>query len=293
MYINEVCKECNLTKKAVEYYEKQGLIQPATLENGYRDYSEQDVARLKEIALLRKLDIGTADIRAILESRNKAAILSKNSYLQELKLQKTTAQQHGIEALIRNYDLNKAAQIIEQEIDPFLSIKERLVQAFPGTLGMYLAIHFGFFLQGTIDGPEKEAAYRKCVAYLDGLEKTEIPEDLKRSIEAAFSLMEKSEMEKVSTGVADSIENIETFMDEKEEFIQAYLEMRTSDEFKQSEAGKFQTLLREMLQKSGYERVFLHNLKILSPDYRAYTEKLSAADAIFLQKYPQAVNLNK
>lgn len=28
MLINEVCKECNLTKKAVEYYTEQGLIQP-------------------------------------------------------------------------------------------------------------------------------------------------------------------------------------------------------------------------------------------------------------------------
>lgn len=31
MLINEVCKECNLTKKAVEYYAEQGLIQPMML----------------------------------------------------------------------------------------------------------------------------------------------------------------------------------------------------------------------------------------------------------------------
>lgn len=35
MLINEVCKECNLTKKAVEYYTEQGLIQPRITENGY------------------------------------------------------------------------------------------------------------------------------------------------------------------------------------------------------------------------------------------------------------------
>ena len=35
MLINEVCKECNLTKKAVEYYTEQGLIQPRIKENGY------------------------------------------------------------------------------------------------------------------------------------------------------------------------------------------------------------------------------------------------------------------
>ena len=32
MLINEVCKECNLTKKAVEYYTEQGLIQPRITE---------------------------------------------------------------------------------------------------------------------------------------------------------------------------------------------------------------------------------------------------------------------
>ena len=38
MFINEVCKECNLTKKAVKYYTEQGLISPTVLENGYRDF---------------------------------------------------------------------------------------------------------------------------------------------------------------------------------------------------------------------------------------------------------------
>ena len=35
MLLNEVCKECNLTKKAVEYYTEQGLIQPRITENGF------------------------------------------------------------------------------------------------------------------------------------------------------------------------------------------------------------------------------------------------------------------
>lgn len=293
MYINEVCKVCGLTKKAVEYYEKQGLVQPGTLENGYRVYSERDVARLKEIAILRKLDIGTADIRTMLESPNKAAILSKNKYLQELKIRRTAAQRRGIEALLENYDLEHAAQIIQNEIDPFLTIKEKLVQAFPGTMGMHLAIHFGRFLQGTIDTPEKEAAYKKCVVYLDALEKTEVPEELKHSIEEAFSLLEKAEMEKMSAEISDSIENMETFLEDKKDFLQDYLKMRNSDAYRQSEPGKFQSQLKKLLQKSGYDRVFLHNLKILSPDYSAYTEKLNAANEVLLKAYPEAAQINE
>ncbi len=43
MLINEVCKKCRLTKKAVEYYIEQGLISPDIMENGYRDFSQDDV----------------------------------------------------------------------------------------------------------------------------------------------------------------------------------------------------------------------------------------------------------
>lgn len=46
MLINEVCKECKLTKKAIEYYEEQRLVQPQVLENGYRDFSDSEINRL-------------------------------------------------------------------------------------------------------------------------------------------------------------------------------------------------------------------------------------------------------
>ncbi len=283
MYINEVCKECNLTKKAVEYYEKQRLIQPRTSENGYRIYTEQDVARLKEIAVLRKLDIGTSDIRIILESRNKTAALSKSIYLKELKLQKTAAQKKGIEALIRNYDITEATEYVRKEIDPFLTMKEKLVQSFPGNFGMHLSIHFGRFLNGTIDGPEQEEAYRNCIAYLDTLDEIEIPEDLKAYVEETFSLLKGSDMKQISDQMADAIEDMETFIEKKDEFIQTYLKMRGSDEFRQTDAYRYGQQLRKTLQKSGYERIFLSNLKILSPEYRTYTEKLNAAMRSFCE----------
>lgn len=55
MLINEVCRECNLTKKAVEYYTEQGLIRPDITENGYRRFSDADVLKLRRIAVLRGL----------------------------------------------------------------------------------------------------------------------------------------------------------------------------------------------------------------------------------------------
>lgn len=74
MLINEVCKECNLTKKAVEYYTEQGLIQPRITENGYRQFSETDALKLKRIAVLRGLGFSVPEIRTILENDSRTAI---------------------------------------------------------------------------------------------------------------------------------------------------------------------------------------------------------------------------
>ena len=74
MLINEVCKECNLTKKAVEYYTEQGLIQPRITENGYRQFSETDTLKLKRIAVLRGLGFSVPEIRTILENDSRTAI---------------------------------------------------------------------------------------------------------------------------------------------------------------------------------------------------------------------------
>ena len=74
MRIREVCKACGLTKKAVEYYAAQGLVRPAVSENGYRDFSAADVGRLEKIALLRRLDLPVARIRAVLDGDGAAAL---------------------------------------------------------------------------------------------------------------------------------------------------------------------------------------------------------------------------
>ncbi|MEG6523483.1 MerR family transcriptional regulator [Desulfotomaculum sp. 1211_IL3151] len=43
MLINQVSKTTGLTKKAIEYYTLQELISPSVLNNGYRDYSKNDI----------------------------------------------------------------------------------------------------------------------------------------------------------------------------------------------------------------------------------------------------------
>ena len=71
MKINEVEALVNITKKNIRFYEEQGLIAPRrNLENGYRDYCEEDVQRLQQIKLLRKLGVSIEEIRQMLNGNH-------------------------------------------------------------------------------------------------------------------------------------------------------------------------------------------------------------------------------
>lgn len=43
MLRNEIQNKIGLTRKVIEYYEEKGIINPLKTENGYRDYSENDL----------------------------------------------------------------------------------------------------------------------------------------------------------------------------------------------------------------------------------------------------------
>lgn len=64
MKINEVEALVGITKKNIRFYEEQGLLAPRrNTDNGYRDYGEEEVLRLRQIKLLRKLGVPIEEIR--------------------------------------------------------------------------------------------------------------------------------------------------------------------------------------------------------------------------------------
>ena len=67
MKIQQVEELVGISKKNIRFYEEQGLLSPGRAENGYREYGREDVLRLKEIKLLRKLAVPIEDIRAVLK----------------------------------------------------------------------------------------------------------------------------------------------------------------------------------------------------------------------------------
>ena len=65
MKIQELENELNISRANIRFYEKEGLLNPKRKENGYRNYSDDDIAILKKIIIYRKLGISVADIKKI------------------------------------------------------------------------------------------------------------------------------------------------------------------------------------------------------------------------------------
>lgn len=67
MTIKEVEQLLEIPRATVRFYEKEGLVNPSREENGYRDYSDEDVEKLKKIVILRKIGMSVEDINDIFD----------------------------------------------------------------------------------------------------------------------------------------------------------------------------------------------------------------------------------
>jgi DNA-binding transcriptional MerR regulator len=246
---------------------------------------------LKEIGVLRKLGISIADIRNILESTNKAAALAKCKYKMDLEVEKAMAKKECLEQLMDDYNIDQAVTYIEENIEKHFTIKEKLLQAFPGDYGMYLCIHFGQFLNGKVDTEKKEESYNKIVNYLDTVSKIEFPKELEEYLLQGLGQLEQVDMQRINSSIIDAVNNIDIYLKENKEDIEKYLEYRNSDKFKKSPTYKMQQLLLRFQQESGYYETFIENLKILSDSYRDYFGKLQVTNKTFIDKYPQVNNI--
>lgn len=72
MEIRDLVKHTGVPAKTIRYYEEIKLLPaPARKPNGYREYSDIDVARLKLVAGARQLDFSLNEIREILDLRDR------------------------------------------------------------------------------------------------------------------------------------------------------------------------------------------------------------------------------
>ncbi|MCC8064414.1 MAG: MerR family transcriptional regulator [Clostridiales bacterium] len=93
MKINEAEALVGITRKNIRFYEQEGLLTPRrNRANGYRDYGDEDVARLQQIKLLRKLGMPLSDIRRVL-SGEQTLTVALNRHGAALRRERTRLEQ--------------------------------------------------------------------------------------------------------------------------------------------------------------------------------------------------------
>lgn len=117
----KLSKLCNLTKKAIEYYVQQELVFPCILENGYRDFSQNDIEILKEIALYRKLGLRVYEIKGILENQFG---LKSFLYKRSIDMEKEKVKQDILNRLCDGEEIKNLEEEIKQYKSKFINYKK-------------------------------------------------------------------------------------------------------------------------------------------------------------------------
>ncbi|MEM9330475.1 MAG: Cu(I)-responsive transcriptional regulator [Pseudomonadota bacterium] len=92
MNIQQASEQSDLSVKTVRYYDEIKLVEPARLSNGYRDYSENDVHKLKFLNRAKCLGFSLDDCRQLLslyEDKNRSSASVKKiakSKIKEIEL---------------------------------------------------------------------------------------------------------------------------------------------------------------------------------------------------------------
>lgn len=105
MNVSQLETALDLPRASIRFYEKEGLLSPERLANGYRDYSEADLETLRRIKLLRALGLPLEDIKALQAGELR---LGDALRTQEERLRREAAEREAARSLCRAMELEGA-----------------------------------------------------------------------------------------------------------------------------------------------------------------------------------------
>lgn len=200
---------------------------------------------------------------------------------ERIRKRKNDQQTEIMNRLISENNLDKAFQRVHQQLLPSFTIREKLLLSFPGFFGMYISSHFGSFLNVRIDTKEKEEAYADIVRFLEGIS---FPSELEEMLPVLE--LDYEQINSIVLAYKNDLEDIDSLLKDKEGRLQEYISYRASEAFQSSPVYKLQLMIMEFQQSSGYKELFIENLKMISPDYKMYTEKIQEANQKLQERYP-------
>jgi len=84
--IGEAAKQFDISNRTLRHWEDMGILKSTRTENDYRYYDDNNMARINQIVLLRKLKMPIADIeRIFVKGDFNAAVKALNNHLETLK----------------------------------------------------------------------------------------------------------------------------------------------------------------------------------------------------------------
>lgn len=285
MLISQVSKITGLTKRAIEYYTLQELVLPSILDNGYKDYDEDDISLLNKISVLRKLDIGIDEIKVILSDESNEA-LKLTSMKKELDFQRELVKKSILEKLIKSGSYSDMSGEL-QALDNSKVITEKLLEAFPGYYGQFICLNFSMYLNEPIKTESQQAAYEEIVSFLDNIPAFILHEDLQKYLIEGTKHIGTEQIKDMFEKKKKSIENSDDFLSSNRVMIEEYLEYKQSEEYKNSPACKIMEAIKIFNSTSGYYDTFIPALRKLSSSYSDYYRKMEIANEKLLSQYPE------
>ena len=77
--VSEVEEILGIDRETIRFYIRKGLLEPRKDKNGYREYTDEDVRRIKKILVLRSLELSIQDIRKVIGGEKDIADELENS----------------------------------------------------------------------------------------------------------------------------------------------------------------------------------------------------------------------
>lgn len=152
MTTKEFAKLCGVEKRTLFYYDQIGLLKLETvLENGYRDYSQEQVKRLEDIKFLQATGLSLSEIKALLMNEEEGGNVKiveecvrraeeqiirmsngRNYLLHRMELRNSYLNHIGEEYFIEHMESSKLS-IIRPDYRPGMSVNYH-------SLGYYLGV---------------------------------------------------------------------------------------------------------------------------------------------------------
>ncbi|MEC4577018.1 MerR family transcriptional regulator [Streptococcus dysgalactiae] len=279
MLRSEIQEKTGLTRKAIEYYEEKGLIKPLKLENGYRDYSNQDLEILNKIYLFRKIGLSISEIEEYLSSNSSslASILRRKEHHLEIEQKRKEVIELMVKKESRDIINSKIALIEAEE-----SIYEKLENTFPGYFGQLIFSAYQPFLNKALD-KEGKAPYKEFVAYLDSLPSFTLTKKEQEYIEEASTTYDMNTLKVVNESKIKAIENSEKWLEENKDIISQYQDYKNSDDYQNSPLKIIQDKLQKYMQDNKYYETAIPLIRKFSKSYDEYYQKLLVANDKYIE----------